>query len=198
VGLRYDTRDSQWNPYGGWYAGARAEAALLQTDWVTGAVYTFDGSKIFKLPGLFHSGGTGDEENPPTDVLAAWARMQVSSGDLPFYSLPTLGGPDTMRGYIAGRWRDRSSWTASLEYRLWILTRGIPIYGPYRIERVGLALFYELGAVAPSALDFPDSKVRHCAGLGARLSLERAAPFRVDVGFSDEGANLTARFGLPF
>ena len=35
-------------------------------------------------------------------------------------------------------------------------------------------------------------------GVGLRISLERAAPFRVDVGFSEDGVNVAARFGLPF
>jgi hypothetical protein len=34
--------------------------------------------------------------------------------------------------------------------------------------------------------------------VGLRLTLERQAPFRVDVGFSDEETVITARFGLPF
>ena len=110
--LRYDTRDSQRNPYRGWHVRGKAETALLQNDWNVGAVFTVDASKIFPLPGLFHSGGRGDEENPPTDTLAFGFRGQQATGDLPFFALPQLGGSDTLRGYIAGRWRGDSSWTA--------------------------------------------------------------------------------------
>ena len=34
--------------------------------------------------------------------------------------------------------------------------------------------------------------------MGLRVSLERVAMFRTDLGFSDEGTNLTIAFGLSF
>jgi hypothetical protein len=34
--------------------------------------------------------------------------------------------------------------------------------------------------------------------VGLRITLERSAPFRVDVGFSGEGAEVSAGFGLAF
>jgi hypothetical protein len=34
--------------------------------------------------------------------------------------------------------------------------------------------------------------------VGLRFSLERLAVFRTDLGFSDEGTNLTVAFGLSF
>lgn len=201
VELRYDTRDSQRNPYKGWYVGGRVEAALIQTHAEVGAVFTLDGSKIIPVPGLFHRGGgeaRSREENPPTDVLALGFRAQQATGDLPFFARPELGGSNTLRGYIAGRWRGDSAWTAMAEYRFWVLTRGIPIYGPIRIERIGLAAFYEAGAVAGHAKALGKAEVRHVWGVGFRMLLERAAPFRVDLGFSDEGMEVTARFGLSF
>ena len=41
-------------------------------------------------------------------------------------------------------------------------------------------------------------KKLNLVGVGFRATLERSAPFRVDVGFSDEGAEVTAGFGLSF
>ena len=61
-----------------------------------------------------------------------------------------------------------------------------------------LAFFYELGAVARNESVIFDSRVRHSGGVGLRVSLERAAPFRVDLGFSEDGINVSARFGLSF
>ena len=198
VGLRYDTRDSQRNPYRGWWAGALAEGALVQTGGDVGARFTFEGGKIFPLPGLFHSGGGPDEENPPTDVLALALEGQLSSGDLPFFARPTLGGGSTLRGYVAGRFRGDASWTGMAEYRFWVLPRGFPIMGPIRVERLGLAFFYEAGAVAGHAKALGSAEVRHVGGVSLRIMLERAAPFRVDVGFSEEDVEVTARFGLSF
>ena len=198
--IRYDTRDSQANAYEGWMIGASMDAALLQNGGDIGARYTIRAKKIFEVPGLFHSGAEGDEEHPPTDTLAFGFRTQLSSGDLPFFKRPMLGGRDLMRGYIDGRWRDKASWWLGAEWRLWVLPRGFPI--PFtralRVERVGIAPFYEVGAVGPSGFDLFDSKIRHSYGVGLRVTLERQAPFRVDFGFSGEGSTLIARFGLPF
>jgi outer membrane protein assembly factor BamA len=198
--LRYDTRDSQRMPYRGFAVGMNIDSALLQTGWNLGSVFEVNGTRIFPLPPLFHAGGDPEEENPPTDTLALQVRTSTTAGDLPFYSLPTLGGSRTLRGFVAGRFRDRSMWHASAEYRFWILTRGFPI--PFtkalRVERVGLALFGDTGSVADDWPDVFSSRVWASAGVGLRFTLERDAPFRVDVGFSGEGVEVTAGFGLSF
>ena len=80
-----------------------------------------------------------------------------------------------------------------------MLARGLPIWGPIRIERAGLAPFYELGSVADDPGDLFSSKVRHSYGVGLRATLERAAIFRIDLGFApDESMKVIARFGLSF
>lgn len=197
-GISFDTRDSQVNPYGGFRVGADVEAALIQRGGDVGVRYTLSGSKIFAVPGIFHSGGTGDEENPPTDTLAIGGLVQMTSGDLPFFSQPTLGGSRTLRGFIEGRFRDDALWTAGIEHRFWVFTRGFKIWRHLRVERIGGAVFYEAGAVANDGISLFDSRVRHSYGVSIRATLERTAPFRVDFGFSQDGLNVTARFGLPF
>jgi len=200
AGLRWDTRDSQINPYRGWFVAGNVDAALLQDGGDVGAVWTVSGSRIFRVPSLFHDGGDASEEHPPTDTLALGLRTQFTSGDLPFFALPSLGGSEVLRGFIAGRWRDNASWTASIEHRFWLLPRGFPI--PFtdriRVERFGAAIFYEAGAVAKNGVRLFASRVRSSYGFGLRASLERAAPFRVDIGFSQDGVNVSAGFGLSF
>jgi hypothetical protein len=200
AGVRWDTRDSQTNPYRGWWVGGDVDAALVQQGGDVGAVFGVNGGKILRVPPLFHHGGDPGEENAPTDTLAAAVQAHFSAGDLPFFALPSLGGSQIERGFIAGRWRDRASWATSLEYRFWLLPRGFPI--PFtdaiRVERFGAAIFYEAGAVAHDGGRLFGSPVRSSYGLGLRASLERAAPFRVDVGFSKDGVNVSAGFGLSF
>ena len=84
------------------------------------------------------------------------------------------------------------------EYRFWFLPRGIALTRSIRIERLGAALFYEIGSVADSGGGLFRERPRHSYGVSLRLSLERAAPFRLDFGFSDEGSEFTAGFGLTF
>lgn len=198
--LRYDTRDSQLLPYRGFEIGAAIDAALLQDGGSVGTVFTLSGTKVFEVPPLLHSGGDADEENPPTDTVAFHLATKASVGSLPFYALPSLGGSRTLRGFIAGRFRDDAQWNASAEYRLWVLPRGfaIPFVPTLRVERVGMAFFADLGGVSSDWPDVFGARVHPSGGIGLRLTLERSAPFRVDVGFSGEGVQVTARFGLAF
>ncbi|MDH5587647.1 MAG: BamA/TamA family outer membrane protein [Nitrospirota bacterium] len=196
--IRWDTRDSQRNPYRGTVLGARVDAALLQSDWNRGAVYGLFADQLIPVPGLFHNGGGEDEEHPPTDTIALHLESQLSSGDLPFFARPTLGGSRILRGYIAGRWRDDAAWAAATEYRVWVFPRGFQVWRHIRIERLGLAAFYEVGGVAENGLEFFQEQVRHSYGISGRFTLERHAIFRADFGFSEDGVNIAAGFGLPF
>lgn len=197
-GIRWDTRDSQRNPYRGTVLGGRVDAALLQSGWNRGVIYQLFGDQLIPVPGLFHDGGGEDEEHPPTDTIALHLESQLSSGDLPFFARPTLGGSRVLRGYIAGRWRDDAAWAAATEYRVWVLPRGFTIWRYLRIERLGLALFYEVGGVAENGLEFFQERVRQSYGVSGRFTLERAAIFRADFGFSEDGLNFSVGFGLPF
>jgi hypothetical protein len=197
-GIRWDTRDSQRNPYRGTVLGAKVDAALLQNDWNRGAIYRLFGDQLIPVPGLFHNGGDGDEEHPPTDTIALHLESQLSSGDLPFFARPTLGGSRVLRGYIAGRWRDDAAWAAATEYRFWVYPRGFPVWQHIRIERLGLAVFYEVGGVAGNGFKLFQERVRQSYGVSGRFTLERAAIFRADFGFSEDGLNFSVGFGLPF
>ncbi len=197
-GLRYDTRDSQANPYAGHALRGWFNSAPFISGGRSGLAYGADGRAFFEVPPLFHDGGDDREENPPTDVLGVVAQVQDTSGDLPFWALPTLGGSNRLRGFIAGRFTDAAAWFAAAEYRIAIVPRGFEVSERVRVERVGLGLFYELGAVGPGLESIDESKVRDSVGLGLRLGLERQAVFRLDVGFSEDGTNLTILYGLSF
>lgn len=195
---RFDTRDSQHAPYRGFVVEAGVDAAPLQSAAASAAVYTLKGSLVVPLPGLFHDGGDGNEENPPTDTAALGGQMIWVDGDLPFWALPTLGGRNTLRGYIENRFTGRALWHASAEYRFWTVPRGFRITDSMRIERIGAALFYDLGTVAGGLSDLWSADLHDSYGVGLRFSLERLAQFRADLGFSGEGTNFTFAYGLSF
>ena len=198
--IGWDTRDSQVNPYRGWDVSATVSAALVQTDWDVGANWTLGGSYTRPVWSLFHSGGDPGEENPPTDVISLRARVEQVSGDLPFYELPTLGGSEDLRGFIDGRFRDDSLWIAGIEWRFWVIPRGfrIPLTEAVRIERIGLAPFFEAGTVAHDIGAFGNAKVHLSYGVSLLVAMERVAPFRINLGWSNEDFNLSAGFGLDF
>ncbi|MBX3464085.1 MAG: BamA/TamA family outer membrane protein [Planctomycetes bacterium] len=193
----WDTRDSQAQPYEGKRLALNANTAWRRGgEW--GAVFTLDAQHIFALPPLLHRGAFGREENPPTDVLAFGAFVQDTAGDLPFYSLPTLGGTNTLRGYIQNRFTDRAATHFSAEYRLSLIPRGYAFTDTIRIERIGLGVFYEGGTVAAGIEDLHQGRYLDSYGIGLRIAFAREAVFRVDVGWSDEGSNFTIAFGNSF
>jgi outer membrane protein assembly factor BamA len=198
AGLRWDTRDSQHNPYRGWRVGVGVDAPLYQSTGDVAAIFTGNANVAIPVPPLFHSGGDATEENPPTDTVALGVEVNTTAGDVPFHRLPSLGGSQTLRGFIANRFTDNSAWHASAEYRFWVVPRGVRFTDLLRIERIGLALFAEAGTVAGSLGDLPDARVHTSYGIGFRMMLERAAVFRADLGFSKDGTNLSIGFGLSF
>ncbi len=200
AGLRWDTRDSQTQPYRGTRVGASVDAALLQSGGDVGARYRVEARHALRVPPLVHEGGDPDEENPPTDTLTLLVETTTTSGDLPFFSLASLGGSERLRGFIAGRYRDRSHWFAGAEWRVWLLPRGfrLPFTRGLRVERLGIAPFAELGSVADEWTDLASATPRASYGAGLRVAFERDTVFRADLGFADEGWNLSARFGLAY
>lgn len=193
----WDTRDSQAQPYEGQRIGVSASTAW-QSDGEWGAVLGVDAQQVFALPPLLHRGAVGREENPPTDVLAIGAFVQDTVGELPFYSLPTLGGTNTLRGYIQNRFTDRAAAHVSAEYRVNLIPRGYAFTDTIRIERIGLGVFYEFGTVASDFDALDDGRFLDSYGTGLRVAFSREAVFRVDVGWSDEGSNFTIAFGNSF
>jgi hypothetical protein len=196
--LRYDTRDSQHAPYKGGFFEIRFDGVPLQSNNQAAIISTVEGSWVFKVPGLFHGSGDDGEEHPPTDVIALDAFLQATEGELPFWALPTLGGRNTLRGYIANRFTDKAAWHATGEYRFWFVPRGYALTDSIRIERIGAALFYDIGTVEDNLQDLWSARIHDSYGVSLRISLERTALFRFDFGFSDEGTNFVITYGLSF
>lgn len=195
--LGYDTRDSLHQPYEGTRLGILANVAYgTGAEW--GAVIGVDAQQIVPMPPLLHRGAVGREENPPTDVFALGGFVQDTLGDLPFYSLPTLGGTNTLRGYIQNRFTDRAAAHFTAEYRVNLITRGITFTDTVRIERIGLGIFYDGGTVAGGAEDLHDGRYLDSYGFGFRVAFSREATFRVEWGYGDEGTNFTLAFGNSF
>lgn len=193
----YDTRDSLHQPYEGKRLGAFANLAW-QTGGDFGGTLGIEAQHVFALPPLLHRGAFGNEENPPTDVLAFGALLQDTVGDLPYYSLPTLGGTHTLRGFIQNRFTDRATTHFSAEYRIGLIPRGITFTDTIRIERIGLGIFYDCGTVAAGLEDLHDARFLDSYGFGLRIAFSREAVFRVDWGYGNEGVNFTLAFGNSF
>ena len=111
-----------------------------------------------------------------------------SSGVVPFYFQPTLGGSDiqsrtTLRGFNDYRFRAPDAAMIGVEY-------GVPVFYP-----IGALVFYEAGNVGNSISDLSFAHARQSAGYGISLSLLRTVVAEAYLGY---GAGHGSQFGYNF
>ncbi len=107
-------------------------------------------------------------------VLAIQAFGSFNSGETPLRSLSYLGGSSNLRGYYAGRFRDKNAALLQAEYR-------IPLF--WRIGAVG---FGGIGNVGPELkdIDFEGLKYSYGGGLRVALNKKEKLNLRVDYGLA--------------
>ena len=123
--------------------------------------------------------GDGDQ------VFAVQILAQATFGETPFYSVPAMGGGNTMRGYYSGRYRDKTLFAGQMEYR-----------SP-RWWRFGSVLFAGIGDVwgsPESDVSFSELKYSLGGGLRFLFDKENNINLRVDLGFGRDSKGLY--FGL--
>jgi outer membrane protein assembly factor BamA len=113
--------------------------------------------------------------------------LEKGGSVIPYFDLPIIGSHSTVRGIPSRRYTDKSSMSASLEYR-------------YRIWRhFDWGFFVDTGQVGPQIGDFSLSKDRLHTGYGTRLMM-RAGKHAVsfDLAHSREGWAVYADFSPDF
>jgi hypothetical protein len=106
-------------------------------------------------------------------VLATNANVLATTGDVPFYALPSVGsGEYALRGYTQGRYRDKMLVAAQAEAR-W-----------HSSDRLGATLFGGFAQVAPSVGDLPDALVLPAGGLGVRYQMTRRYPMHLRLDYA--------------
>jgi outer membrane protein assembly factor BamA len=118
-------------------------------------------------------------------VLAVQGLFQAVAGKvIPFYFYPLMGGISIMRGYYAGRYRDKDLAAVQAEYRL-------PLWW-----RFGLAVFGGLGNVSRDLDSFDLHGLKYSLGLGLRFKLlpSEGTVLRMDfaLGYDSTGLYFTA------
>lgn len=111
-------------------------------------------------------------------VLALQAYGYFDAGTVPLRSLASLGGASSMRGYYAGRYRDKNEAVLQAEYR-------IPLFG-----RFGAVAFGDIGNVGPELKDLNFQYLKYSYGGGARIALNKAERLnlRLDYGLNAKGS----------
>jgi outer membrane protein assembly factor BamA len=126
----------------------------------------------------------------PRMVLAVRARVDLTDTapgqTAAFYMLPTLGGSRSLRGYLDYRFRDRDALLLNGDYR-------------FPLARIlDGAVFYDAGAVAPSAGELSGRRLMTDYGVGVRVHSKKHLLFRVDLARGREGNRVSATFSTPF
>jgi outer membrane protein assembly factor BamA len=158
--LAYDSRDHNHYPT----RGLLIEASVAPYTRLFGSDYSFV-SVAFDARGYIptYSG----------QLIALRYALDATGRGAPFYLLPQLGGPDVLRGYFRGRYRDTTAEVLEAEYRAQLF---------WRMSGV---LFSGVGHVGPSYGAMWGSSLRPAFGTGLRYNMKKPddiVNFRVDFG----------------
>ncbi len=121
-------------------------------------------------------------------VGAAMLTAIRTSGNVPYYLMPSLGAEERLRGYERNRFRDRCAVLAQYDIRF-------PIAGPF-----GGAVFAAAGRVGPSLADAFGEPWHAAAGVGLRFYFNREEHLmvRLDYARGADSSGVYATFGEAF
>ncbi len=162
VTLLYDNRDSLFYPLSGFLIKFSSMYTMPWSD------YNFSFTEF--EASYFHA-------IYKTHVIAFQLSTELSSGNVPFYSLPAIGGSSLMRGLMQNRFIDKTAIAGQVEYRY-------PIWW-----RFAGTMFAANGQVQEKLSDYNISDTKLTGGLGLRVILDREKYIsaRLDVGFNTKG-----------
>jgi hypothetical protein len=145
--VAWDSRNNAFSPTKGEYL----QLAYMNYNRFIGSQYNFNGyiidARKYKL-------------SFSKNVLAVQFYGQFNNGNVPFRNLAPLGGPNLLRGYYNGRFRDKCATVLQAEYRM-------PVY-----KRFGIVVFSGIGEVAAKVGDFSFSGIKPSGGAGIRFALK--------------------------
>lgn len=138
--------------------------------------YLFDARKYYD----FNTAGRS--------VLAFQGRLEHTAGEVPFRELALLGGSRNMRGYLDGRFRDKSAAQLQAEFRQIL------------IGRFGVVAFGGLGNVGPDIDGLWQNNIKWTVGGGLRYNINKSNPtfIRIDYGVGKDTGGLYISLGEAF
>jgi outer membrane protein assembly factor BamA len=120
--------------------------------------------------------------------LRAAASLTTSnrSRQIPFFMMGTLGGSESLRGFLDGRFHDRNFLLLNAEYRWAVFTY------------MDAVLFADAGKVFPFAGSIGLDDLRSSYGFGARFKTPKGPLLRIEFGSSHENHRLHFVFQPAF
>jgi outer membrane protein assembly factor BamA len=139
-----------------------------------------------------------DEDRAFVTVLNTALQFSIG-GTIPFWELPTLGGPNTLRSYNGGRFTNKYSLLVNVEERIRIAKPSL--FGVS--GEVQVAPFLDVGKLYDSADDLVGSgflrAYHYSTGIGFRGIVPPSFVGRMDIGFGgNEGVGVTIGLDYPF
>jgi outer membrane protein assembly factor BamA len=107
--------------------------------------------------------------------VAAVLSFPTEGNRVPFYSQPTIGGNDDLRGFARYRYTDDHSILISVEHR-W-----------YAFSGLDMAIFVDAGKTVPRKRLIDYHNLKYSGGIGFRARLANAVIMRIDMAYGDEG-----------
>ena len=108
----------------------------------------------------------------PNDVLAVELYTRMSWEDTPVLELSSLGGPELLRGFREGRFRDKYSFFSQIEYR-W-----------QALERIGFVFFGGVGDVTDKLSNLNLSNAKYSLGTGLRLKIVKSENLNIRIDYA--------------
>jgi hypothetical protein len=180
ISLIYDTRDDLTIP-------RRGMQWIFYTGAATSSIWN---DALYKEAGF---DGRGFWPSFHDTVLAAHVAL--------FWALSTLGGDRTdvggeqpLRGYGAGRFTDKDSYSTTLELRRRVFSFDA---GSTKVD-IEVSPFVDAGRVFADSGTFPLSHVHAIGGVGFRGIARPFVVGYVDVGYGSEGAAFFTGINYPF
>ena len=187
IGGLIDTRDSEFYPNQGWYSKQHLKSSLKP-------IFSDFTQSIFLSDTRFYH----DFKLIIPIVFAQRISYQWSNSNskTPYWSFPSLGGEEYLRGYLDNRFLVPQFWATNTELRTWLLD--LDSYG----VKIGGTLFLDAGSYTNEQTmlsgDWSDN-LKYTAGLGGLVTL--FSPdfiLRVDLGLSEEGYGIFFSTGILF
>ena len=121
-------------------------------------------------------------------ILANHLFLDHTFGDVPFFVMPMLGGPNRMRGLVEGTFRDQSAWLYQAETRFLIY------------KRFGAVLFTAAGGTASHWRNWQLHRTQLTIGGGLRfiLDVDKGINVRLDAAASRDQINYYITIGEAF
>jgi hypothetical protein len=191
LSLVYDTRDDLTVPTRGmqWvlYAGASAKNGLVND--TSYSEVGIDGRALWPVA--------------PDTVLAAHVALRYlpTVNDIPFWALSNIGGGESviggeqpLRGFGAGRFYDRDSFSGTVELRHKVFS----FDAVTTLLDIEVAPFVDFGRVFSQTTTNPLDHVHEVFGVGFRGIARPYVVGYVDIGYGSEGAAVFTGLNYPF